>query len=190
MQPCLILVRHAAVQIDPAVSSDQWEVTADGRFLTRKLAKKIESYQPSRVFTSHEAKARVTGQILAEQLDLPWVTAAGLQEHNRQGVPFFDDKFAFETAVANFFAHPHELVLGRETAVEARDRFETAVSTLCQTHAGQTLLLTSHGTVMTLFMHYFNPQVDAISFWRSLSLPEAIILSLPQFSLVERLTAH
>ncbi|VAW39415.1 hypothetical protein MNBD_CHLOROFLEXI01-2009, partial [hydrothermal vent metagenome] len=154
MNPTLILVRHAAVQIDTAVSSHQWQLSADGRFACYALAQKIVRYQPSQVFTSYEAKAAVTGQIIADRLAIPCASVAGLQEHNRQGVPYFGDKAAFEAAVANLFAHPNELVFGQETAVQALNRFETAVTTLSQTHAKQTLLLTSHGTVMTLFIQH------------------------------------
>jgi broad specificity phosphatase PhoE len=189
MNPHLILVRHAAVQIDPAVSSHQWQLTEDARSACHTLAQKLVQYEPSRVFTSHEAKAGVTGQIIANQLVIPCAAVEGLQEHNRQGVPYFGDKATFETAVANFFTHPNELVFGQETAVQARSRFETAVTTLCQTHAKHTLLLTSHGTVMTIFIQYFNPPLDASPFGRSLKMPEAIILSLPDFSLINRLTA-
>ncbi len=186
----LIFVRHAAVHIDPAISSHQWPLTADGRSTTHRLAHHLKTYQPGRIVTSNEAKARATGAALAEVLTLPLSAADGLQEHDRRGVPYFENKGDFEAAVVNFFTHPDELVFGMETAVEATNRFTEAVNKLCQSHPQENLIIVTHGTVLTLFMRQTNPQIDPLVFWRSLAMPEAIVLDRPQFGLRQRLTAH
>ncbi|MCA9898172.1 MAG: histidine phosphatase family protein [Anaerolineales bacterium] len=183
MSEHLILVRHSAVQIDTAVSSHNWQLSEDGRFRCHTLAAQLQPYNPDRFVTSEENKARETGQILAEVLGLPCAAAAGLQEHDRRGMPYFESKAAFEAAVAVFFARPNELVFGQETAVQARTRFETAVTKLQASYPRQTLGIVSHGTVITLFICAHNPELDPLAFWQSLTLPAAFVLTLPALKL-------
>ncbi|MCA9916507.1 MAG: histidine phosphatase family protein [Anaerolineales bacterium] len=180
----LILVRHTAVFIDPSVSSHDWVLTEDGRSATHTLAHKLIPYQPSRLITSEEPKAIATGAALAEVLALPTHAAPGLQEHDRRGVPYFENKAEFETAVAHFFTHPHDLVFGNETAVQARMRFGTAVQQQQETYPQDTLALVTHGTVLTLFLCHHNPQLDPVQFWQSLTLPCAFVVRLPGMQLV------
>ena len=88
----LLFIRHSAVQIDLEKPSREWPLSEDGRSRARQLTLQIADHNPTRIITSEEAKAVETGQIIANELDIPWQTAPGLQEHDRQGVPFLADK--------------------------------------------------------------------------------------------------
>ena len=55
------------------------------------------------------------------------LTADGLEEHHRDGVPYFGTQSEFEAAVEQLFEMPDELVLGTETAEQARVRFAAAI---------------------------------------------------------------
>lgn len=179
----LIFVRHAAVSIDPNIPSHQWPLTPDGRSATHQLAHKLTPYQPSRIITSQEPKAVATGAALADVLALPSQAAPGLQEHDRQGVPYFENKAEFETAVATLFTHPNELVFGNETAVQARMRLETAVRQQLEAFPQDTLAIVSHGTALTLFLCHHNPHLQPLPFWQSLTMPCAFVVRLPGFGL-------
>jgi len=183
MQSYLILVRHAAVQIDSAIPSHQWPLTADGRSTTHQLAHQLKRYQPARIITSEEAKARATGAALTDVLHLPTKAVPGLQEHDRRGVPFIENKADFETAVATFFAHPDELVFGGETAVEANTRFTKAVNRELVANQDTNIAIVTHGTVLTLFICQYNPELSPIQFWQSLTLPCAFVLNFPGMKL-------
>ena len=80
------------------------------------------------------------------------------------------------------------LVFGNETAVQARERFETAVSHLTQTHPQETIILTSHGTVLTLFISQHNPTLNAFQFWQALTMPQAFVLSWPEKKLLHTIS--
>lgn len=183
MQPYLILVRHSAVHTDPAIPSHEWSLTADGRRRCHTLAAKLQPYPPDQFITSYEPKARETGQIMADVFGVPCQAVAGLQEHDRRGVPYFASKGEFATAVSIFFTHPDELVFGAETAVQARDRFGTAVAQQLANLAHNHLAIVAHGTVLTLFICQHNPQLDPLPFWQALTLPCAFVLSLPDYQL-------
>ncbi|WP_420644540.1 histidine phosphatase family protein [Candidatus Leptofilum sp.] len=187
MPPKLILVRHAAVQVNPSVNSHQWQLTPDGRSTTHTLAQKLKPCQPHRIFTSEEPKAIATGAALAEKLLLPTQAIPGLQEHDRRGVPYFERKADFETAVSRLFAHPDELVFGNETAVQAVTRFTQAVNQQLAVYPQDNVAIVSHGTVLTLYICQYNQQLTPQLFWQALTLPSAFILSLPNKQLVQSL---
>lgn len=188
MSPKLLLVRHAAVQVNPEINSHQWQLSPDGRSATHHLAPQLKPFNPSRIFTSQEPKAIATGAALAEVLALPSQAIPGLQEHDRRGVPYFERKVDFETAVSQLFTHPDELVFGNETAVQARGRFDTAVNQLYHQFPHETLIITTHGTVMTLFIAMHNPTLNAFRFWQNLTMPFAALLSWPEKQLLQTIS--
>jgi len=110
-----------------------------------------------------------------------------LQEQDRHGVPYFDNQQDFFAAVERFFTQPNELVLGNETAVQARERFDTAVTQQIAQHPNDTLAIISHGTVLTLFATHHNSQLKTIPFWQALTLPCALIFTLPNFQLIHQI---
>jgi broad specificity phosphatase PhoE len=185
MQSHLILVRHAAVYVDPSIPSHEWPLTVDGRSTTHQLAHQLKPYQPSRIITSEEAKAQATGAALADVLHLPTKTAPNLHEHDRRGVPYFESKADFETAVTNFFARPDELVFGGETAVQATTRITQAINHQLEVNESANLAIVSHGTVLTLFICQHNPTLSPMQFWQLLTLPCAFILTLPEMQLAK-----
>jgi len=174
----VILIRHSAVTIEVGVSARAWQLSENGRCRTQKRTSQIADHHPTRIITSEENKAVETGQILAEALGIPWQTAVNLHEHERRTVPYFTSREEFETAVARFFARPDELVLGEETANQARNRFETAVHTLIVQHPADTLAIVTHGTVLTLFLAHHN-NFSPFPFWQQLSLPDFFVSTFP-----------
>jgi|SRR5581483_7992775 len=179
----LILVRHSQSQPDPARPASQWGLTEVGRQRCAGLADHLAAYAPARIFTSAEPKAAETGSLVAARLGLPHAVAAGLHEHLREHAGWLTDEM-FQRTVAALFERPTELVWGEETAAEAGDRFEAAVRGLLARHAGETLAIATHGTVMTLFIAR-HTGIAPIPFWRSLGMPAFAVLSLPDFGLLE-----
>lgn len=178
----LLLIRHSAVRRSPETPSREWPLSDDGRSRARQLAQQLIPYNLTRIVTSEEPKARETGQIMANELGIPWQSAPHLQEHDRQGAPFFTSREAFETAVARFFHNPDQVVFGRETANQAFERFDTAVHHLLTSYPDDTLAIVSHGTVLTLFLAHYNP-LDPVPFWQNLDLPDFFVVSLPDMRL-------
>jgi broad specificity phosphatase PhoE len=177
----IILIRHSTVNIDQSHSAQDWVLSADGRARCELLAKKLIPFEPALFITSQEQKAVETGRLMAEILNLSHKNAPGLQEHDRLGVPYFESAQAFSEMVSNFFANPEDLVFGRETAVQAQNRFRQAIyREMDLAHTGNLAFIT-HGTVMTLFVCHHNSQLDPIKFWNSLELPCAVILNFPGY---------
>ncbi|GCE46452.1 broad specificity phosphatase PhoE [Thermosporothrix hazakensis] len=179
----LILVRHSLSRVDPATAAKQWELTEEGAERCRVLARRLAPYRPTAIVSSVEPKAQETARILASELQLPWRTAENLHEHEREGMPFLDAERWQET-IARFFAEPERLVFGRETALQARQRFEQALQTALAQQPAEQLIVVSHGTVLTLFAAQLLG-VKPLAFWKALAMPAYLVFELPAWRCVE-----
>jgi broad specificity phosphatase PhoE len=177
----LILVKHCPPVQQADVPATQWQLSEKGRELCVPLAERLRKYEPCRIIASLEPKATETGRLVAEHLNLPFATAPGLHEHERN--KYFPTPGEFEAAVARFFASPAELKLGIETANAARKRFETALHNVLESHPEGNNVIVAHGTVITLLVAAHN-KVESFEFWRKLGLPSLVVLS-PNFQVIE-----
>lgn len=173
----IILVRHSVPEIDPARPARQWTLSAEGRARCIPLAEDLRSLQPQQIISSIEPKAQETAACLAELLHLPRTTADGLHEHERPHQSLLTPD-AFRAAVASFFRHPDALVFGTETAVQARARFTLALQHVFALHPAQTLIVVTHGTVMSLYLAHLTDQ-DAFEIWQNLKMPDFVVLNSP-----------
>ncbi len=185
----LLLIRHGPSRAEPDLPASHWGLTAAGEAKCADFARRhLSAYQPTRFITSFEPKARYTGQIMAAALGLPCTDAPGLHEHLRETTPWFDTAAAFQAAVARLFAEPDAVIFGEESANEAGQRFQRAVTGLVGSHPGETLAIVSHGTVISLFVAQYN-DIDVVAYWQQLSMPACTILSLPTYQLTRTLYA-
>lgn len=181
----LYLVRHANPQIDPNVAAKQWQLSESGIERAERLAKHLEGRRIEAVISSTEPKAIQTSQILAAQLKLNVKRAEGLQEHERPFIPgTFSSPDEFREMVKEFFASPGKLVFGAETADECYHRFNRAILEVIKHHAGKTIAVVSHGTVLSLLLSRYNRR-EPYPFWRALGMPTCITVSLPEYTIHE-----
>ena len=181
----LMLIRHSAVLFDPDTPSHEWELSAEGRERCLKFTLKIAPFQPTHFITSQEDKAVETGAILGKALNISTQTAPNLHEQDRSNEPFLNNQKKFNESVAHFFSSPEELVFGRETAVQAKNRIIIAISQLLKQYPTDHLAIVTHGTVLTLFVSHYNPHLDPVFFWSKLKLPCAVLLELPGLAVRE-----
>lgn len=178
----LILVRHAAPQIDVTVPAHTWPLSDKGRDSCYELAERLRPHGPTRIITSTETKARQTGDIIANTLQLPIEDQSGLHEHDRSNVTDLDQA-TFQILVARLLTDPNTLVFGQETGTQARNRFTQAIFSIRRRYPDDTLIVVTHGTVLTLFIALYNP-IDPVSWWQNLRLPDFFCLSEPGFQLI------
>ncbi len=179
----IILVKHSLPEISPIILAKEWRLSKSGQVRCKALAENLKSYLPDVFVSSVEPKAIETAQVTASFLHKPFSTFEGLHEHDRTGVGFLD-KEQFEAKVYDFFVHPDRLVLGKETANQAVERFSKALTSVEVEHPDKNIVVVAHGTVITLFVAKFN-DLKAYSFWKKLDLPSFVVLSLPHHKLVK-----
>lgn len=159
-----------------------------GKMRCLGLAEQLRAFAPRMVFSSREVKASETAQIVAGRLGVTHQVVEGLQEHERTNSDFAPVPGEFEAKLARFFNKPESLVFGRETADEAKHRFARTISGLIESRKddadrGESLLVVSHGTVISLFVASAC-QADPMEFWRKLGQPSYVVMSLPELTLL------
>lgn len=186
--PKLILIKHAPPLVEPDVPADRWRLSQRGVERCGPLAERLGPHRPQVILSSREPKAVETAAAVARRLELPRLQADGLHEHNRTNVPHMRSH-EFISMVELFFRKPDELVLGRETANQARDRIASAVEKALQEHPDQTVAIVSHGTVIALFVAQHSDR-SGFELWRQLGLPSFVVMSRPEMTveqIVERI---
>lgn len=178
----IIFVKHSLPEIDPEKPASKWMLSEEGLSRSRSLTKKLEKYNPEFFYTSNEPKAFETAAIISGFFGKNPKPITGFHEHLREQVQYLT-KMEFESQIAAFFDNQDQLVFGEETASQALNRFFAAVdSCLSDKKIPGTIVIVTHGTVLTLFVSQFN-RIDKFDFWRSLKMPSFVVLSLPGFLL-------
>ena len=177
----LILVKHCPPEIVPDVPSERWRLSEKGRALAVPLADVLRAHAPAVVVSSEEPKAAETARLVGERLNVPWHTAPGLHEHDRSNVPHMRSG-EFISMIELFFRRPGELVLGRETADQARSRFESAVKRVLDEYPDGNVAVVSHGTVIALMLEGKGRR-SPFEVWRGMGLPSMVVMSAPDLSL-------
>jgi broad specificity phosphatase PhoE len=175
----LILIRHSQTQQQKDVNSHQWQLTDTGREHCQILAEQLRPYAISRIFTSEEPKAYLTGQLVADVLNVPCESSPDLHETKRETVGYFEHIADFEVAVEAAMLEPDKLLFGEETFTDARKRLSNQVDTLLQQYPDETLAIVSHGTVLAIYLAHLSGN-GAIGIWRSLDMPAYAVINLPE----------
>jgi broad specificity phosphatase PhoE len=68
------------------------------------------------------------------------------------------------------FVHADMLVMGSETATQARERFARAVEAVLQRHMAGNVVIVARGTVITLFVAAV-AGIEPFPLWQRLGLP-------------------
>ena len=173
----LVLVRHSKPEIEPDKPASAWKLNEVGRRRSELLAARLRDFSPAVVWSSEEPKAVETAETVAAAFAVPVRTADGLEEHHRDGVPYFGTQAEFEAAVEQLFDKPDELVLGTETASQALRRFTAAIDRVMDAGQADNIVVT-HGTVMTLYAASV-AGVEPVGLWRRLETPSYVVLGLP-----------
>ena len=174
----LILIKHASPQVNPELPPEQWPLSEEGKAKSEALAKQLAAFSPGVVVYSEEKKASETGRIVAERLGVPHRTAPDLHEHDRSNVPQLRSA-EFISLIELLFRRPNDLVLGKETAVAALSRFESALDEVLMEHPEGNVAVVSHGTVIALLLEKIDPKRKGFEVWRAMKLPSFVVLELP-----------
>lgn len=176
MNKYLILVKHSVPEIEADQPANTWKLSKEGRLRARRLAEQLKSFDPEVIISSDEPKAKETAEIVASQLQLAMQIVHDLHEHARSHVPYLSHD-AFQISMRDFFQKPDELVFGEETASQAYTRFYRAVHAVLNEHRNKTIVIVTHGTVISLFVSRLTGSSD-LELWNKLGLPSFIAMDL------------
>lgn len=179
----LVLVRHARPVLRAGVPARDWALDPAAVPACHALAAEVDRLlrgagrRVTRLWSSTEPKAVATADALAEAWRAPAAGRhPGLDEHRRGALPLVGDVEWRET-VGRLFARPDELVLGAETAAQARARFASAMAEVADGAAGSGVTaVVTHATVITLLLAEPNG-LEPLPLWGSLRMPDALFVA-------------
>ena len=179
----LLLVKHSSPEVVEDVPAREWVLSGIGKVRAEKLAEQLRSYKPEIIVSSVEPKAIQTAEIVARRLALENKVFENLQEHDRRNSSYHS-KDEFRRLVQEFFFQPDKLIFGSETAVQALDRFRTAVEIVLNQFDNKVIVIVAHGTVISLFAEWLTG-CDGYDLWQKLDLPSFVIIDLQSKRLLE-----
>jgi len=182
-QSRLVLVKHSLPEMQIQTESRFWKLSEEGRKRCAPLADKLRRFDLARIVSSNEPKAVETAELVASQLTRTHLVRPDLQENDRTGLGFVSQE-AYQETFRRFFAEPDRVVVGAETAEEARARFTAAVEGVLEEFPDETLAIVTHGTVISLLVSEPTPE-DRFRLWRRLGLPSYVVVSRPTLEIVE-----
>lgn len=168
----MILVRHSTTQPQPDVEAHQWPLTDMGRHKAALLANRINQYDIQHIHTSDEPKAVQTAQLIAERIgNINIATDTALRETKRKTAPYYANPADFKQAMHT----PDAIQFGEESFTAARTRFEQGLSQILNQTAQGTVLIVSHGTILTLYLAHLTG-LDAFTLWNLLDMPAYAVI--------------
>lgn len=174
-----LLIRHAQASGQAADAP----LTPQGQVQAQHLAEQLASWPISHIVASPYVRAVATIEPLAQRLDLPIRTDARLVERVLSDAPLDD----WQTALRETFNDLDRRFAGGETSREAMQR-ALAVLRECVAHAAPLTVITTHGNLLALLLHSFDPQVDFAT-WQQLRNPDVFLLELAPTSAEGELVA-
>lgn len=182
----LILVKHSVPEMDVDRPANTWKLSGEGRMRAQRLAEELKSFEPDVIVSSDEPKAKETAEIVATYLGLDMQILSSLHEHDRSNVPYLSQD-AFQASIRDFFQEPDQLVFGKETANQAYVRFYHAIHSILNENLNKTVVVVTHGTVISLFVARLTGSSD-LELWSKLGLPAFVAMDLHSNTLIVRST--
>lgn len=165
-----ILVRHAHADWNP---DENRPLSARGHAAAVRLADRLVHLRVDAVYSSPATRAQQTVLPLAVRRNLPVRVVSDLRERELSSEPVDD----FLSAVRAVWEDPSFAWPGGESNLTAQRRGVVALEQLLAAHAGEHIVVGTHGNLLALMLQHYDPGVD-FEFWRYLTMPDAYRLCI------------
>lgn len=161
----LIFLRHAETEKNPGKPASEWSLSPFGKETATSLLATSEFSNVEVIYVSGERKSKDTAEPLSIRLGIPACEHEGLGEVLRGTAFLTDEEFEREKELQlEDLDYP---AFGGETGSEALARFISAVETVTRENPDKTILIVSHGTILTLyFAHLLGTTENLITRWK------------------------
>jgi broad specificity phosphatase PhoE len=170
-----VLIRHAAVTVDPHERSDQWALSADGLNAASQLRADPDLAAATRIYSSPEPKALATAHAMAGERLV--VALPKLVELDRRSAGWLGSADEYAALVAEILEQPEFSIRGCEPAVAAQARVVAEIDRLARDAGGEAIAVVTHGIVLTLYVSWLRglPAPD-LDLWRRLRFPDVAVV--------------
>ncbi len=123
------------------------------------------------LISSPYERAVLTIRELADHLRKEIVLEEDLRERQLSGEDFFLPKDRFIQAKKQLYDDPTFAFPGGESSQQAQERAVKVLARYLEKYSGSSIVVGTHGDIMTLMLNYFNPLYH-FDFWESTTLPD------------------
>lgn len=165
------LVRHAHAAWKP---DENRPLSDRGQRDALRVADILNGYPIEAIVSSTYQRAIQTIQPLATRLELEIQLEPGFRERELGDwtAPSFDE------AVRKTWLDPGFAFTQGESNQQAQMRAKLGIKTLLNSQAGQHIVISTHGNMLSLILNLFDPTVG-FDFWSGLSMPDVYLLEIP-----------
>lgn len=168
----LYFVRHAESRYVEGQERERG-LTEQGHQDAGTVANLLHGEQIQRFYSSPYRRAVDTIQILADQSGGIVVTEEDLRERQLSSSDVKHENF--REAKLRLYRDPTYAYPGGESGEQARSRAVAVIEQILSKHAGQKVVIGTHGDVMTLIFQHYNSSYG-YDFWESTTMPDIYTL--------------
>lgn len=176
----LYIVRHAHVNVDLTVPSSEWEISREGIHATKDLALAESWDEVSCIYHSPELKAVATARVISEVTGIPTTVEDDLYELR---IPTITPTEEFIRRVGAYLAGFSDPEF--EDWDDATTRIVGCVQNIVSEANGNSVLMVSHGRILTVFFSHLMKRRLSVTEWQSIRLPDLSVIDLDTWT-VER----
>lgn len=154
-----IFLRHAETVKDPEVHAKLWKLAPEGLDKIHDYIQSGVLSSVQHIFASEEHKAIATAQPIADTYSLPIESYAEFNEIKRGDRFLSDEEFLVQKR--RQMTELEEEIDGGESGRHALERFHSGIEKLNHAYQDSTILIVTHGTVMSLYFAELTGNLDA-----------------------------
>lgn len=166
MKTTIIFVRHAESEFIPGYERERGLVPS-GVIEAEKVADQLEAISIDVIISSPYFRTIETLEPIAERIKKKIVNIEDLRERsigNFNGISFLDAKRYVYSHIEYSFPEGESNMMAQERAIRS-------LLSILEEHKGKTIIIGTHGDIMTLMINYFDKNID-YDFWEQLSMPD------------------
>lgn len=159
-----IFLRHGETVKDPNTPAINWGLTDETQEALNKLAAESAFDTIEVIYSSNEHKAIKSAEPFAKKLGISIQQQDGLEEVHRGEAYLSDEEFKAlkQTKLEDRDSNPD----GGESSNTALKRFIAAMEEIDRNHENETILISSHGTILALyFCHVAGDFTNIFDYW-------------------------
>ncbi|MBP1905149.1 2,3-bisphosphoglycerate-dependent phosphoglycerate mutase [Paenibacillus turicensis] len=178
MKTNVFLVRHAHSVYTP----DELHRPLSERGVSdaKKVTEQLKGEGITVCISSPYQRAIQTIEGISQVKNLKIIIEEDFRERLLSGIPVED----FASAMNKVWENPSFCLEGGESNLVAQERGVGALHNVIKAHAGENIVIGTHGNIMILIMNYFDPSFDFTA-WQQLDMPDIYKLSFNDVELIE-----
>lgn len=179
----MYIVRHAEAPFIFGKEKER-EISENGHKKSKEICHLFKSINIDYIVSSSYSRAVQTVQYLADDKGLDIEKFEELRERHIKGLDYKMEWSEIEEGIKQSFEDIDFAFEGGETTHEAQERSIPIVLRLLRVYQGKSLVMGTHGNIMTIILKYFDHKYG-YEFWKCTTKPDVYKLTFSNSELID-----